>query len=280
MLRKFLALVCLSALTLISTPAHAGQQLAVLVGTSLSSDVTGDDSLDAYIGTGGLLLPSSFSGSKSQKHKVANCLGCVWKYTIYCMWSQSDVSCQHAVMSCPKGRLRYRVWFGTSKETLEQIGSVCLGNSEPVTRRSLQKKLHQRVLKYVPSLEFEIQPSKRTLVTIPIIGHVTSPARYTPEAFKLSGFTVHINATTKYRWQWGDGDSRWYVTRGAKYPKKTIIHAYRSPKTYKIRVSTLWQASYSIDGIGKFDIGGDPIHQTASRAVQVLPAGSHLVRNH
>jgi len=44
-------------------------------------NVGGNNSISAYVGTGGLLLPDSFSGSKATKSAVADCLGCTWRYT-------------------------------------------------------------------------------------------------------------------------------------------------------------------------------------------------------
>lgn len=269
-----------SGSTVTYASSHVSSNVSTELLTSIFTDVDGNDSIDAYIGTGGLLLPDSYTGSRSQKHKVASCIDCVWRYTIYCMWTQSDVSCQHAVMSCPKGKLRYRVWFGRSAGTLAQIGSVCIGKSSPVTRKSVERMIKQRLLKYVPKLAFRLQPSQKSLVTIPMIGYVTSASTYKPKSFDLSGYDVQIRAKAKYRWDWGDGSTRWYASRGGPYPNKTISHTYRISKKFVVRVSTEWSANYTISGIGEFAVGGEAVHQTLTKQVAILEAHSRLVRNH
>ena len=249
-----------------------------LASASIPQDVTGDDSTDSYTGTGGLLLPGSFTGTKHKRRSVADCISCVWKYTLYCMWDSQDSVCQHAVISCPKGMIRYRVWFGHSRDSLEQIGSVCLGAATPLTRRILESTIRDKVTKKVPALHMHLQPSKETLTTIPVIGYITSPATFAPKSFSLGGHQVKITALAAWRWAWGDKSSRWYSVRGGRYPIRTIEHRYRQPKKYVVTVTSAWKASYNVAGIGEFPVAGEVVTQQDKAAIQVRSGGTVLVR--
>lgn len=259
-------------------PARAHAESISRIDSSITVNVTGNDATDTYSGTGGLLLPGSFTGSNHVRHHVADCLTCLWRYTIYCMWSEQSAICQHAVMSCPRGKLRYRVWFGRTSETVEQIGSVCLGSGSPLTRRDLDRVVRDRVEKRIPQLTFVLQPSGQTLTTIPVIGYVTSSNSFTPKSFSLSGHKVTIRAKASYRWIWGDGASRWHTTRGRPYPKSDITHSYRKAAPYLVDVHAVWDATYEVAGVGTFPVEGDVVTQEIRHAINVRNGGTVLVR--
>jgi hypothetical protein len=239
-------------------------------------DVSGNNSLAAYVGTGGLLLPQSFSGSGSKKTAVANCLGCTWKYTVYCSHG-SDVPCKHAVTSCPRGTLRYRVWFGTSPELLSVIGSVCWGSSTPVTRRNIERRIDDHVIRYVPALRPGFDPPGGSLTSVPVIFWTGQPTVFRPPKFSLSGHTVSITARPSWRWTWGDGETAWKSVAGAQYPSKQITHQYRSPGTFRVGVTAVWEAKYTVSGLGTFDASGEVIRQSKSLVVPILSARTVLV---
>ena len=155
-----LAAVCVTALC-----------IATFVGTppvAANPNVGGNNSISAYVGTGGLLLPDSFSGSKATKSAVADCLGCTWRYTIYCMQG-ANAPCKHAVTSCPRGSLLYRVWFGRTPSTTAVVGSVCWGSSNPVTRRQVEGRVDDYVVRYIPALRPGFDPPGGSLTSVPVI---------------------------------------------------------------------------------------------------------------
>lgn len=243
---------------------------------STTPDVGGDNSIAAYVGTGGLLLPDSFSGSGPTKSAVAGCLGCTWRYTIYCMQG-SNAPCKHAVTSCPRGSLRYRVWFGRTPSTMAVVGSVCWGSSNPVTRRDVESRVNDYVIRYIPTLRPGFDPPGGSLTSVPVIFWTGQPTSFKPPSFSLSGHSVSITANPTWRWTWGDGASVWKSVAGGQYPNRQITHQYRSPGSYNVSVTAVWQAQYTVSGVGTFDVSGEILRQSRNLAVPVKSAQTVLV---
>ena len=239
-------------------------------------NVGGNNSISAYIGTGGLLLPDSFSGSKATKSAVADCLGCTWRYTIYCMQG-ANAPCKHAVTSCPRGSLLYRVWFGRTPSTTAVVGSVCWGSSNPVTRRQVEGRVDDYVVRYIPALRPGFDPPGGSLTSVPVIFWTGQPTSFKPPSFSLSGHSVSITANPTWRWTWGDGSSVWKSVAGAQYPSRQITHQYRSPGNYSVGVTAVWQAQYTVSGVGTFDVSGEVLRQSRTLAVPIKSAKTVLV---
>lgn len=243
---------------------------------SANPNVGGNNSIAAYVGTGGLLLPDSFSGSRSTRSAVADCLGCTWRYTIYCMQGANS-PCKHAVTSCPRGSLLYRVWFGRTQSTVSVVGSVCWGSSTPVTRRDVEGRVDDYVVRYIPALSPGFDPPGGSLTTVPVIFWTGQPTSFKPPSFSLSGHSVSITATPTWRWSWGDGSSGWKSVPGAQYPSRQITHQYRSPGSYSVGVTAVWQAKYTVSGVGTFDVTGEVLRQTRTLAVPIKSARTVLI---
>lgn len=234
-------------------------------------DVVGNNSIAAYVGTGGLLLPDSFSGSDDVKREVSDCLGCMWRYTIYCMQG-ANAPCKHAVTSCPRGSLLHRVWFGRDSKSLTVIGSVCWGSTTPVTRRQVEDQVEDYVIRYLPPLLPGFDPPGGSLTAVPVIFWTGQPTNFKPPSFSLSGHTVSISAKPTWRWTWGDGESSWKSVAGAQYPSRQITYQYRIPGRYKVGVTSVWQASYTVSGIGTFGVGGEVVRQSKTLDVPISTA--------
>lgn len=231
-------------------------------------DVVGDDERDVFIGTGGLVLPGSFSGSDTRRRHVADCLGCVWRYTVYCAYG-ADGLCAHAVVTCPLGKIRYRVWFGRTRDTTEVIGSVCWGSGRPVTRHDIDRSIEQRGERGIPALRPGYDPQGGTLVGVPIIVWAGQPAIVRPPALHLSGMTVRLTCSASWLWAWDDGERHWYQVPGAPYPRRDVTHTYRAPGRYRVSVTSRWRATYTVAGLGPFEADGPAVQQRASLQVPV-----------
>jgi hypothetical protein len=199
------------------------EQIKTTVHSDPSIDVSGDDEVDAYRGTGGLLLPSSYSGNSSSKKIVAQCLDCVWRYTVYCQQGRGGF-CAHAVTTCPSGQVRYRVWFGKSEQTTKVVGTVCWGFSKPTTRTDIESELRNSALRYVPVLNPGVAPKGSTYTSVPIFVWSGQPQLFSPEPMYLAGHQVQIRATALWQWRWGDGTVQWTSVPGSRLPKPTLSH--------------------------------------------------------
>ena len=239
-------------------------------------DVGGNNSISAYVGTGGLLLPESFSGSKTVKFRIADCSGCTWRYTIYCDRGSNDL-CKHAVTSCPRGSLLYRVWFGRTPSTVAVVGSVCWGSSNPVTREQVERRFDDYVIRYIPALRPGFDPPGGSLTSVPVIFWTAQPTSFKPPNFSLSGHSVSITAHPTWRWIWGDGGAAWKSVAGAQYPSRQITHQYRIPGNYNVGVTAVWQAEYTVEGVGTFEVSGEVLRQSRTLAVPIKSAKTVLV---
>jgi len=264
---------------------RGAEVLVVAVGLSIlfsapsfsaTPDVGGNNSIAAYVGTGGLLLPDSFSGSSQTKSAVADCLGCDWRYTIYCRQG-ANTPCKHAVTSCPRGSLLYRVWFGRTPTTVSVIGSVCWGSSEPVTRRQVESRIDDYVVRYIPALRPGFDPPGGSVTSVPVIFWTGQPTSFKPPSFSLSGHSVSITAVPTWRWTWGDGVAVWKSVAGAQYPSRQITYQYRRPGNYDVGVTSVWQAKYTVSGIGTFEASGEVLRQTGKLAVPIRSAKTVLI---
>lgn len=253
----------------VQVPAHSA---AVAVPASVT--VGGNDSLDAYIGDGGLLLPGSFTGTITTRNHVADCMGCVWKYSIYCAYG-ADGLCMHTVSTCRLGQLRYRVWFGRDAANLEVIGSVCWGGSTPLTRRDVERAVHDTAMRRVPPLRPGVDPAAGTLTSVPAVFRTGQPDYFRAPDMRLAGFTVRVSAVPRWRWSWGDGATAWTSNPGAPYPSTAVTHQYRRAGRYTAAVHTVWSASYTASGLGPFGVTGDPVTQDAS--LRVIVRASRVV---
>ena len=250
---------------------------SVITKPAFATQVVGNNESAAYIGTGGLLLPNSFSGGGDTKTAVANCTGCTWAYTVFCMYDAEGL-CAHSVNSCPAGEVKYRVWFGSTISSLSVIGSVCWGSGKPPTRTDVENRISEMVITYVPKLEVFTAPPDGSLTVIPVIAWVNQEREFNPSSFQLVGRQVSIHAFANWRWIWGDGQVEWKSVPGSPYPSRQITHLYRSPGGYDLNVTTFWQASYEIEGIGSFATGGEVLTQSATKVLLIKQARSVLVK--
>ena len=266
---KLILIACILSSTICTpTPAMADS-------THSTISISGNDTIDAYQGTGGLLLPGSYSGPAKQRQRVASCLGCRWKYSIYCDYG-SDALCAHAVVTCPVGKIRYRVWFGREPSKLSVIGSVCWGSGKPATRLDVNRIVNDSAFRFVPRIRAGINPSTSTLVSVPIIVWSGQPVRFTPRSMTVAGQRVDIDARAMWLWQWGDGGRQWVATAGARYPRRDITHQYHRAGTYILKLTTVWQASYTVGGIGTFSVEGEVVRQQETLKIVVKPSRTVL----
>jgi len=241
-----------------------------------SIGVAGNQGEASYEGTGGLLLPTTFTGDASSRFHVASCTSCVWKYTIYCA-GESESMCAHAVVTCPLGMIRYRVGFGATVDSVVTIGSVCWGSSKPPTRRDIVNEIKSSAVRYLPVLRPGLNPATTTLTTIPVIAWSGQTQQFIQPVMTLAGRKVRIVGLGRWRWNWGDGHYEWRAQPGRPFPNKDVLHIFSSSGTYVVSVSSDWSASYIVEGIGKFPVDGPNLTQSAGLRISVASARSVLV---
>jgi len=271
-----LALFFVTAICLTDQPVSAA---SITTSSFVKSDTTIDanDKLDAYTGTGGLLLPQSFSGPSVVRRGVADCLDCIWKYTLYCA-QDASVACAHAVTTCAPGLVRYRVKFGHVHKSLDTIGSVCWSSTRPATRELLSYQLRESAIRKVPVLQPDFAPHGPSLVGLPVMVWSGQPTVFRPAPMNVLGFSIRVTAKPVWQWDWGDTTHEWTSNPGSVGVHSRVSHRYRIADQYLVSVHTRWSATYAIEGVGSYQLNDATINQDASFLIHVANARTVLIR--
>lgn len=235
-----------------------------------------------YVGSGGLLLPAdSFTGSAADRADAATCPECRWALIPMCrgQGQGEGVVCGGAATSCPPGEFRRIVMLRRPQDTeWGVVGLVCLVDGAPTTVDDVASQLSDVVVEDVPPLQPSYQPAGGTLIGLPAIFDAGQPARLGSRQFTLVGFDVELNGRATWTWQFGDGETLSTQQPGGAWPNTEVSHAYDQAGQYGVTVTTEWQAWFTVDGMGPWPVGGDPVVQVSGpQTLPVVEARAELV---
>lgn len=239
------------------------------------ADITiiGDDSQDAFVGTGSLLLPPQIA--TDFREVASSCPGCTWRSVIQCEMTSAG-ACRGPARLCGPDGYWLRVFLTRPDGTELNLGAACFGSGGPISRETAEVQLRDRVVALVPELRAWRQPSGRVLPHLPVVFGVTQSEEPIVEAFTLAGLPVEL--TARPRWVWDFGTATLATgSAGRRWPRATVEHAYRRSGSAQVRVSTVWQATYEVAGVGPLAID-EPVTQDAVLDVPVGQGRAVLVR--
>ena len=245
-------------------------------------DVVPDPDGAQYVGTGGLLLPAdSFTGSTDDRTDAATCPDCRWALLPMCRGQGpgDDVACGGAAQSCPPGEFRRIVLLLRPGDTeWREVGLVCLVGGAPTTVDDVSDRLGDVVVEEVPDLQPSYQPRGGTLIGLPAVFDAGQPRALGARSFELVGFDVVLRGRATWTWSFGDGDTVTTDDPGGVWPNTAVAHAYDRAGRYGVGVSSQWQAWFTVDGMGPWEVQGDPVVQTVGPlALDVVEARAELV---
>ena len=139
---------------------------------------------------------------------------------------------------------------------------------------SSSKSLADKILQSLPTLQVAYQPEGKVLTRVPVIFWSDLPTFFNKD-FKILGQTVSVNLQPKSLWSFGDGTVLITNKVGKPYPSTEISHSYLVPGTYTVLVKTIWDGSFTVDGV-EFPINGS-IKQSTGVDVKVVGAGTKFV---
>ncbi|MFM8621266.1 MAG: hypothetical protein ACKOCL_04555 [Candidatus Nanopelagicaceae bacterium] len=140
--------------------------------------------------------------------------------------------------------------------------------------RTSGKSLADKILQSLPTLQVAYQPEGKVLTRVPVIFWSDLPTFFNKD-FKILGQTVSVNLKPKSLWSFGDGTALITNKVGKPYPSTEISHSYLVPGTYTVLVKTIWDGSFTVDGV-EFPINGS-INQNTGVDVKVVGAGTKFV---
>ena len=145
---------------------------------------------------------------------------------------------------------------------------------KPRTTSRSTRSLADKILQSLPTLQVAYQPAGKVLPRIPVIFWSDLPTFFNKD-FKILGQVVSVNLQPKSVWSFGDGTVLVTNKVGKPYPSKEITHSYIVPGTYTVFVQTIWDGSFTVDGV-EFPINGS-IKQSTGVDVKVVGAGTKFV---
>jgi len=241
--------------------------------------VGGDDGRDLYEGSGGLIVGGGYRGDDADRVESASCTDCRWKLTAMCSLPDHNPedACPGSFMGCPTGQLRVRVLLARPGQTWRVIGTTCLGPGGPVTVSDLINRLRDLAVTRVPGLRPAYQPDGRAVVGIPVILRTGQPRTLGTRELAVLGHDVLLTATASWVWRYGDGESEVTAYPGGVWPDRSVSHTYRRADTERVDVTTVWAATFRVDGLGPFAVTGDVVRQDATLVISVRPARAQLI---
>lgn len=241
-------------------------------------DVVGDDPGDRFVGSGGLVLPGSIGDDT--RRRVATCAGCRWRLADPCAASGDDgahAACMSVTRGCARSAQLLRVWISDDAgATWRDLGLICLPPGGPVTVEQVGSSVAEEFERAVPATGLVHQPRRGVLPTLPVVFHSTQPSALPPSEHVINGVAVMLYPRPTWTWDFGDGSVMTTSVPGSSYPDFTVSHAYVRGGNMRVQVTTTWNAAYTIDGIGPFQVSS-PVIQTARTTLIVGQARAVLV---
>lgn len=134
-----------------------------------------------------------------------------------------------------------------------------------------------RAVSLAPSPQLVVAPSHLGLTGLDSFFWLDSPLRPVTATAGVPGLTVVARAVpTQYIWNFGDGSDYTSADSGRPWTRDregSISHLYETAGTYRLGVTVIWEAAYSINGgtwqsIGSFSTSGSRPY----RVQQMVPA--------
>ena len=274
-------LVAVSLLVALVVPGSVAAPSAHASSRAPAVDVSPDPAHDQWVGTGGIVVPSSeWRGTEGGRRQAASCVGCSWSVTVLCTkGAYVDGVCSSDVLGCPAGTTPTRVWLQRPGQAWTVVGRACMGPRPPVAVADIGSQVHDRAVLGAPELRPGVQPADGSLVQLPTLFRSGQPAAGVSDGdLSVLGLDVRLTSRPRWRWTFGDGTSLWTASPGGTWPITSVRHAYRRLGTMTVTVRAVWAAEYAVDGLGPFPVPGPPLVQVRSLTVVVRAAHAHVVR--
>jgi len=211
----------------------------------------------------------------------ATCTDCQWTVSPACLANgpNDDALCMMAVSSCPRPAIMMRVYLRHGTGPWQLIDTICLGPGQrPTPVADVSEIVRERVVNYLPDAAPSFQPAQGGLVNLPTIFAAGEPASIQTESFDVLGFTVVVTAKARWEWTFDHGVTKPFDKPGGAYPNDDVAYTYSDAGGRDVSVTTYWDASFTLDGDGPFQVPGGEISKTAGPiTVPVRQAQSELV---
>ncbi len=273
------ALPVLAASTaLVAAPVVAASSVPTVARAAVG--VSPDPAHDLYVGTGGLVVPSSqWRGDPGARSATASCLDCRWRVSVLCTKAEAAAgNCRGQSLGCPVGTVPVRIWLLRPGQSWADVGRACQGDTPPATVTDVGSTVRDRAEALLPPVRVGVQPAEGSLVRIPTLFRSGQPAQGIQGAdLSVLGLDVRLTSRVRWHWDYGDGTGAWTSSPGGVWPTMSVSHVYVGTGRLVATVESVWRAEFTVEGLGPFPVPGAPLTQRGSVTVVVRAAHAHLV---
>ena len=250
-------------------PALVLTILAILASITARADVgiIGDDEVDAFVGSGSLLLPPQVF--HDGRVVASDCAGCRWRAVLQCEMSTAG-SCRGPARLCGADGSWLRVYVSRPGMGEVDLGAACYGPSGPVSRDSAEAELRQVIIEAVPPLRPSRMPRQAALVHIPVLFDSGQQGGIQRVDRTIVDLPVTLEMEPAWEWTFADG-----AREATRQPEAR--HVYRAGVRSAVEVAALWRGRYWVAGLGPLPIT-EPVVQRTSLAILVGEGRAVLVR--
>jgi len=259
-------LTAVAAVVLGVLPVSASAPSAAVPGT----DVVADDEQDAFVGSGGLVLPESVDATT--RRVVAGCGNCQWRLSSPCLEQplgnafDGQPTCLSVSRGCQVGSLR-RTWFRPEDRPWRDLGLMCLQDT-PMTVESIGGRVREDLVHHLPRLAIGILPPTGVVTGIPTVFSSGQPGGRQSFAWRIQGREVTVRAVPTWSWHFPDTAAQTTAEPGDLRPQGGVRHVFRRSGSASVTCTSRWLGEFSVDGLGPFPIPGT-VNQEATLPVSV-----------
>jgi hypothetical protein len=231
-----------------------------------------------FVGQGAMVMPGDYSPAGMSRAGASECPGCEWRFVPRCAQGTDVSLCAGATIGCPPDEVRMRVlWRESATVSWSIAGEYCAGDGdEPVPLADVGAAVRDRFEDVLPRPEPDYEPPNGALANVPAVFDSGQRGGVRVEDFQLNGLRVELRARPSWRWDFGDGTRLRTDEPGGAYPDTSVTHTYRSAGEQTVTCVASWTGTFTVDGLGPFDVTGGPVTQTAELDVTVRESAGRL----
>ena len=127
----------------------------------------------------------------------------------------------------------------------------------------------------MPPLAPAFQPSVNPVTQLPVVFRSGQPGGPQVASYTVARMPVRLHVRPEWTWWFGDGVVTRTTDPGGAYPLGRVAHAYRAEGRYEVAVTTDWNATFTVDGLGPFPVT-EPVRQEGRLTLAVGEARALL----
>lgn len=160
------------------------------------------------------------------------------------------------------------MWFSrNSGRTWQDRGLQCVSFSGVRDQSPSGQAVHEVFTRAVPTASISTQPHQGLLPQVPTLFSSGQPQQPDTSTHRIGSLQVRLSPVARWQWDFGDGAVLDTSAAGSRFPDRLVSHTYRSAGVYEVRLTTIWTATYTVDGQGPFTVEGTVTQSTSTRIV-------------